>query len=111
MLHYASMGNSMWIGELLIAKGADINAVAIIYLNIIILLIIITNFKKKRKLNLKNKTPLHWATWKNSKDMFNLLISKGANVNLFDFHNLKSKKEIKFEKRNTTSIFSRESFK
>ena len=26
MLHYAAMGNSLWIGELLISKGADINA-------------------------------------------------------------------------------------
>ena len=34
MLHYAAMGNSLWIGELLISKGADINAKDIIYLNI-----------------------------------------------------------------------------
>ena len=27
MLHYASLGNSLWIGELLISKGANINAV------------------------------------------------------------------------------------
>ena len=42
MLHYASMGNSAWIGEILISKGADINAIAIIYLNIIILFLIKT---------------------------------------------------------------------
>ena len=34
------MGNSPWIGELLISKGADINAKDIIYLNIIILFLI-----------------------------------------------------------------------
>ena len=34
------MGNSLWIGERLISKGADINAKAIIYLNILILFLI-----------------------------------------------------------------------
>ena len=40
MLHYAAMGNSLWIGELLISKGADVNAMGIIYQIIIILLLI-----------------------------------------------------------------------
>ena len=40
MLHYASMGNSLWIGELLISKGADINAKDINYPNIKILFLI-----------------------------------------------------------------------
>ena len=40
MLHYAAMGNSLWIGELLISKGADTNAKDIIYLNIIIVFLI-----------------------------------------------------------------------
>ena len=40
MLHYAAMGNSLWIGAVLISKGADINAKDIIYLNIIILFLI-----------------------------------------------------------------------
>ena len=31
MLHSAAMGNSLWIEELLISKGADINAKNIIY--------------------------------------------------------------------------------
>ena len=26
LLHYAAMGNSLWIVELLISKGADVNA-------------------------------------------------------------------------------------
>ena len=40
MLHYAAIGNSLWIVELLMTKGADINAKDIIYLNIIILFLI-----------------------------------------------------------------------
>ena len=40
MFHYAAMGNSLWIGELLISKGADINAKDIIYLNMIKLFLI-----------------------------------------------------------------------
>ena len=40
MLHYAAMGNSLWIGEVLISKGADINAIDIINLNIKILFLI-----------------------------------------------------------------------
>ena len=39
-LHIAGKKNSKEIGELLISKGADINAKAIIYLNIIILFLI-----------------------------------------------------------------------
>ena len=40
MLHYAAKGNSKEIGELLISKGADINAIDIIYLIILILFLI-----------------------------------------------------------------------
>ena len=40
MLHFATMGNSLWIGETLISKGANINAKDISYLNIIILFLI-----------------------------------------------------------------------
>ena len=40
MLHFAAMGNSLWIGEILISKGADINAEDIIYQNIKILFLI-----------------------------------------------------------------------
>ena len=40
MLHCASKGNSLWIGEVLISKGAKINAKDIIYLNILILFLI-----------------------------------------------------------------------
>ena len=41
MLHNAAIGNSLWLGEVLISKGADINAIDIIYLNIKILFLII----------------------------------------------------------------------
>ena len=40
MLHFAAMGNSLWIGELLISKGADINAKDIHYQYIRILFLI-----------------------------------------------------------------------
>ena len=40
MLHFAAQGNSLWIGEILISKGADINAKDIKYQNIKILLLI-----------------------------------------------------------------------
>ena len=40
MLHMAAMGNSIWIVELLISKGADINAKDINYQNIKILFLI-----------------------------------------------------------------------
>ena len=39
-LHYATENNSKEIGELLISKGADINAKNILYLNIKILFFI-----------------------------------------------------------------------
>ena len=39
-LHIAAYNNSKEIGELLISKGADINAKDIIYLNIIIFIFI-----------------------------------------------------------------------
>ena len=36
------------------------------------------------ELNKKNKTPLHIALEKNSKEMFEILISKGADINAID---------------------------
>ena len=67
--------------EILISKGADINAIDIIYLNILILFSIKWISNKWRKLNQKNWTPLHSAAENNSKEMLELLISKGANIN------------------------------
>ena len=40
MLHYAAIGTSLWIGEILISKGANIKAKDIIYPNIKILFLI-----------------------------------------------------------------------
>ena len=45
-LHYAARKNSTEIGELLIAKGVDINPKNIIYLNIIILFLINVIYNK-----------------------------------------------------------------
>ena len=41
---------------------------------------------QKRFLNLKNKTPLHCATENDSKEVIELLIQKGANINVTDLH-------------------------
>ena len=38
-------------------------------------------------MNKKNYTPLHIAVWKNSKEIGELLISKGADVNASDMNN------------------------
>ena len=45
---------------------------------------------KERNLNKNNKTPLHKAYEKNSNQMIELLISKGANINieLIIYHNM-----------------------
>ena len=70
--------------ELLISKGADINAIDIIYLNIMILFLINIILNKSKKLNQKNETPLHYALEKNSKEIGEVLISKGADINAKD---------------------------
>ena len=55
-----------------------------IYLNIIILFLIKKIWNKLRKLNQNNKTPLHYAAEKNSKEIGELLISKRTNINAKD---------------------------
>ena len=70
--------------ELLISKGADIHAKDIIYLNILQSFLIIMNEIKERNLPLNNETPLHIALEKNSKEMFELLITKGVDINAKD---------------------------
>ena len=71
------------MGELLISKGADVNASDIIYQNIIKLFLMIIKQFKERNLNKNNKTPLHYAasSWRESNKMIELLISKGADIN------------------------------
>ena len=43
------------------------------------------------ELNKKNRTPLHYAAMNNSKEIGELLISKGANVNPIDIFYLNIK--------------------
>ena len=69
------MNNSKEIGEILITKGADINAHDLM----------INNFSnvfwnQLRKLKNKNFTPLHIAAGCNSIAMGELLILKGADI-------------------------------
>ena len=45
-IHWAAKNNSKEIGEILISKGADINAIDIIYLNILIVFLININQNK-----------------------------------------------------------------
>ena len=45
-------------------------------------------FNKERKLNKKNRTPLHYAAQNNSKEIGEILISKGADINAIDIISL-----------------------
>ena len=85
-LHHATClkNYSKEIGELLISKGADVNAIDIIYLNILILFLIRTINNLWKQFHMKNQTPLHSAALNNSKEMSELLISKGADINAID---------------------------
>ena len=69
------------MGELLISKGADINAKAIIHQYINSSFLIIKKQIIERNLNKNNEAPLHSAAWKDSIRMGELLISKGADIN------------------------------
>ena len=75
------MKNSKEIGELLISKGADINAKDILYRNINILFLINLIYSKQRKLNKKKSTPFHYASANNAKEMLELLVPKEADIN------------------------------
>ena len=59
-LHEAVTGGHKDIADLLIAKGADVNA-------------------KEAKNRI---TPLHWAVWRGRKEIVELLIAKGADLNV-----------------------------
>ena len=90
-LNMAVRNNSVKMVELLISKGADINAKDIIYLNILILFFIKIIWNKLRKLKKKNRTPLHVAAYSNSSKIIEILISKGADINAKDiiYQNIK----------------------
>ena len=83
-LHYAARYKRIKMGELLISKGADINARDIIHQNMIVVLLIILIQIKERNLNKNNKTPLHIALENKSDKIGELLISKGADINAKD---------------------------
>ena len=70
------------MGELLISKGADINAKNVIRQYIISSFSIIMKQIKGRNLNKNNYTPLHSAVHHYSVRMGELLISKGADINV-----------------------------
>ena len=53
----------------------------IIHQIMILLFLIKVIYSRLRKLYLKNFTPLHWAALCDSKDIGELLISKGADIN------------------------------
>ena len=70
--------------ELLILKGANLNAKGIIFLNRKILFLIKTIEYKERIFNKKNKTMLHYAAMGNSTEIGEFLISKGADISAKD---------------------------
>ena len=78
------MKNSKEIGELLISKGANINAKNIIYQITKKAFLIILIEIKERNLNKNNFTPLHIAAVNDSIKIGELLISKGADINAKD---------------------------
>ena len=78
------------MGEILLSKGALIESTAINYQNMVLLFFIKLLSNKWRTFTKKNKTPLHWAAMFNSKEMGELLISKGAKINVKDISFKKS---------------------
>ena len=83
-LHFAAENYSLKMGEILISKGADINAKTIIHSYIISSFLIKIKQIKERNLNKNNETPLHTALRNKSDKMGELLISKGADINARD---------------------------
>ena len=83
-LHLAAEKNSKEIGELLIAKGADINAKDNIEGNMVLFFLMKTILNKEKQLNKKNETPLHYAADNNAKEIGEILISRGADLNAKD---------------------------
>ena len=72
--------------ELLISKGADINAKDEYYCKMQILLLVIWLLNNIRKFKKFQKTPLHIAVKFNFKEILIILISKGADINAKDFN-------------------------
>ena len=83
-LHIVIVNESVKMGELLISKGADINAIDFSDFNKISSFLIILKQIKERNLNKNNRTPLHYAANNGSNKIGELLISKGADINAKD---------------------------
>ena len=83
-LHSVAEKDSVRMGELLISKGADINAKNIVHQYINSSFLIIMKQIKERNLNKNNKTPLHYAAYNDSNKIGEILISKGADINAKD---------------------------
>ena len=83
-LHIALRNKLDKIGELLISKGADINAKDIIYQIMEKSFLIILKQIKEKHLNTNNETLLYIAIKQGSIKMAELLISKGADINAKD---------------------------
>ena len=67
--------------EILISKGADINAQAFVNQNIQILFLINIIYNISRNFNYKNETPLYYALQNHFKGIGDILKSKGADIN------------------------------
>ena len=80
-LHAAVEMNSRDIFDLLLSKGVDIDDINSLNQNTIIIFLIKRIEKKSRKLNSRNQTPLYIAIKKNFRELFDILLSKDADVN------------------------------
>ena len=78
------MENSNEIGELLLSKGADVNAKTFHYSSILLIFLVKIIINSKRWFHKENDIPLHYAAMNNSKEIGELLISKGADINAKD---------------------------
>ena len=83
-LHIAAKNDSVRMGELLISKGADINAKDIIHQYMNLSFLIMEKQINERNFNRNKKTPLYFVAMKDSIKMGELLISKGADINAKD---------------------------
>ena len=77
-ISYALGSMNHMMVEILIKNGADVNSKSIYHSNTIIFHLIRLIYYKKRNIYNKNYTPFHFAIEHNSKELVEMLISKGA---------------------------------